>query len=204
MNSDEAPNHTMRRAASLSVLVLAMAVFGCESRETSLRAIGTVDELPLAPSAADADAIHFEYNESDVAYKARGCDGCPTAPYAARVRVLETGPSASRVRLKEGNNSRSGWVPNDWLANSGAPIRRRESSDAKNTREEAETFVGVSSAEVQRRLGTPLTIRQNYSEIDGEFETWIYDETRDKETFFIILKRDGVVSMGAYKGRNLT
>ncbi len=187
MNSDEAPNHTMRRAASLSVLVLAMAVFGCESRETSLRAIGTVDELPLAPSAADADAIHFEYNESDVAYKARGCDGCPTAPYAARVRVLETGPSASRVRLKEGNNSRSGWVPNDWLAN-----------------REAETFVGVSSAEVQRRLGTPLTIRQNYSEIDGEFETWIYDETRDKETFFIILKRDGVVSMGAYKGRNLT
>jgi hypothetical protein len=196
--------HTMHRAPSLSVLVLAMAVFGCESRETSLRAIGAVDELPLAPSAADVDAIHFEYNESDVAYEVRGCDGCPTAPHAARVRVLETGPSASRVRLQEGDSSRSGWVPNDWLANSGAPIRRRESDNAKNTREEAETFVGVSSVEVQRRLGTPLKIRQNYSDIDGEFETWIYDETRDKETFFIILKRDGVVSMGAYKGRNLT
>ena len=188
----------------ITTAVFALAACGCEERETSLRAIGAVDELPLAPSAADVDAIHFEYNQWNVPDKVTGCEGCPTAPYAATVRVIERTSSASHIKLQERYGSRSGWVPNDWLANSAEPIRRRERDDAKNAREEAETFVGVSSAEVQRRLGAPLKIRNNYSDIDGEFETWVYDETRDKETFFIILKRDGVVSMGAYKGHDLT
>jgi hypothetical protein len=191
--------------ASFAVSALVAATSGCgDGRNTSLRPVGAIDELPLAPSAANTDALHFEYNEWDVAYKVTGCDECPRAPYAAAVRVIEKGPSSSHIKVKDGSYDQIGWVPNDWLASSAAPLARRESEAAKQIRMDADTFVGVDPAELQRRLGTPLKVRKNYSDIDGEFETWVFDETRGRETFFIILKRDGIVCMGEYQGRRLT
>jgi hypothetical protein len=196
----------MHRARIFCILVaVAAEMSSCDySRDTALRPIGAIEELPLAPSAADVPSVSFEYNEWDVADRVTGCDGWPRAPFVAHVRVIEKRPSVSKVKVVAGIENQVGWVPNDWLSSSATPIQRRESEAAKEIRLKADTFVGVDAAELQHRLGAPLKVRKNYSDIDGEFETWVFDETRDRETFFIILKSDGIVCMGEYQGRRLT
>jgi hypothetical protein len=194
----------MNRARTFCILLLVIvAISSCDSRYDALRPIGAIEELPLAPSAADVGSVSFEYNEWDVPERVIGADHWPRAPFAAQVRVVDRQPSVSRVEVTA-NAKETGWVPNDWLTSSVMPLQRRESEAAKNLRIKADTFVGVDAAELQRRLGAPLKVRKNYSDIDGDFETWVFDETRNKETFFIILKRDGTVCMGEYEGRRLT
>jgi hypothetical protein len=187
-------------------LVLLFIVFLIRSyvlpETTSLRAVDAVTDLPLAPTPEEARNIEFHYNEWDRADSVVVGDTFPTVSFRAHVRVLQRRPNVAYIELTDGSNSK-GWVPDDWLASSSSSIARRQSSAATRAQSEADSFLGLTAQEVEKRLGKPIRIKRFSNDLDGDMEMLVFDETRGMETFFTIVLRDGTVCMGEYKGTRL-
>ena len=75
--------------------------FGKPSAEyTTLRAVGAVNRLPLAPSQAIANHFEMEYNVWDIPERVKSVDSFQTAPFRSSVKILEKGVSSSRIQLQ--------------------------------------------------------------------------------------------------------
>jgi hypothetical protein len=179
--------------------------FGIPSSEyTSLRAVGAINQLPLAPTQADADNYEMEYNVYDIPERVKDADSFQTAPFRATVKILEKGISSSKIEVQETSDKSVGWVPNDWLENSDQPIKRRESEADKMAKQEADKFLGLSATELQEKLGTPIKIVPLSDANGSDLEQIIFDETPGQETFFLLEGNGAEVIDGEYFGIKLT
>jgi len=170
------------------------------SEYTSLRAVGAINQLPLAPTQTNADNYEMEYNVYDIPVQVKNADSFQTAPFRATVNILQKGISSSKIEVQGTSDKLVGWVPNDWFENSDQPIKRRESEADKMAKQEADKFLGLSAAELQKKLGPPTKVVPLSDASGSDLEQIIYDE----ETFFLLQGNGAEVIDGEYHGVKLT
>lgn len=79
-----------------------------------------------------------------------------------------------------------------------AAKKSKQLDEAKDGR----AFLGMSEADVTKRLGPPQSTSDNESP-DGPFRMLTFAQTANRETYFVLFKEDGdVVRAGQYNGRS--
>lgn len=205
-------NGTLRKtiiltvSGSVFVAFMILVWLSLSADRTSLRAVGAVNRLPLAPSQTIADHFEIEYNVWDVAERVKETFDFETAPFRATVKILERGALSSRIKVQDASAHRLvGWVPNDWLENCKEPIKRRENAIDKMARQEADRFLGLTASALRAKLGKPKKTEGITDPEDGAYaEILEFDDANGKETFFLIEGKNGVVIDGEYRGVKLT